>query len=91
MMICDTTSGRGSRNLATGFTTGEGRELMTGYSFNPDSSLVLPYELQVSSLTLSTKNLSFAAGSNCVGFRMHRLGFDFTNGVSQMESTDCLF
>lgn len=91
VMICDTTSGRGSRNLATGFTTAEGRELMTGYSFNPDSSLVLPYELQVSSLTLSTKNLSFAAGSNCVGFRMHRLGFDFTNGVSQMESTDCLF
>ena len=91
VMTCDTTSARGSRNLATALTTAQGRERLTGFSFNPDSSLVMPYELQASRLTVSTKNISFAEGSNCVGFRVHRLGFDFTDGVSQLDSTDWLF
>jgi hypothetical protein len=87
VMTCDTLNTRGERTLANALATAEGRQLLYGYDFNPEAKKALNYQIIPGALTLTTKGIAFPETANWIGFRMHQLVFDFTNGTSELTSS----
>jgi hypothetical protein len=87
-MNFDTTNPRGERRLADALATEEGRQFLKGYEFNPDADTVLDYALNYHSIQLNTDGISFPKGADVVGFRLHRLAFDFGTTANALAGTD---
>lgn len=60
--------------------------MLKGYEFNPDTNIAFDYVLTDNAVTINTKNIKFPKGINHIGFRMHRLAFDFETGANEMVS-----
>lgn len=90
VMEYDRTSARGERTLANALATEEGRQLLKGYEFNPDTNIAFDYVLTDNAVTINTKNIKFPKGINHIGFRVHRLAFDFANGENELVSGEWL-
>ena len=86
ILECDLTNTRGERTLANALATENGRQLLKGYEFNPDTNIAFDYVLTDNAVTINTKNIKFPKGINHIGFRMHRLAFDFETGANEMVS-----
>ena len=100
ILSLDRDSVRGERQLWKAFLNEEAKELMTGYAFNPHG--ILPQVLNEGLSLAASGNLvlsgvrvadviSFPDGSDSMGIRLHHLYFDFTDGMSQLCSSDWLF
>lgn len=86
VVVHDITNPKGERQLANAVVTENGRQLLQGYEFNPHTQIVLGCQLTNNSLTITTKNISFPKGIRQLGFRMHRLAFDFVTGANVLVS-----
>lgn len=83
VMTHDTHNVRGHRHLATALADESGREFLRGYELNPDTVFSYDYHLYKTHL-----HLAFAIGAKVIGFRMHRLAFNFENAEKQLVSGD---
>ena len=86
VVVHDITNPKGERQLANAVVTENGRQLLQGYEFNPYTQIVLGCQLTNNSLTITTKSISFLKGIRQLGFRMHRLAFDFVTGANMLVS-----
>lgn len=91
VMTCDLVSLYGERQLANALMTNAGKQLLDDYDFNPDTSILISYELHGNNLLLTTNKLVLPDGANCIGFRTHQLEFDFTNSEHQLQNGDWYF
>lgn len=82
----DTTNARGERQLSNALATEQGRQMLKGYEFNPDTTIKLEYTLHEDSLTVNTDKIKFPKGINNLGFRLHQLAFDFATGENSLVS-----
>ncbi|WP_264521548.1 hypothetical protein [Flavobacterium sp. N1994] len=87
----DTLNEKGNRELATAFSTQEGRELLLGYEFNPDTKMVLDYALLENTLEVNLNTIIFTKYSNSVGFRVHNLVYNFRTNNHEAVSSDWVF
>ncbi|WP_162128285.1 hypothetical protein [Flavobacterium phycosphaerae] len=90
VITCDTTAVRGERHLTTALTTLEGKQQLKGYNFNPEAKMILACQISKDSLTFKTNDLLFPETANYIGFRVHRLAFDFTTDALELVSTNCI-
>ena len=91
----DTTSIRGSRNVATGLTTNEGKGFLKGFDFNANaklsSVLLTEYQLNQTTGEISITNLnplqqiSIPGGATHVGFIAGVLSLDFATGQKELQ------
>jgi hypothetical protein len=95
VLVYDTVSKRGERQLALAFANTESKTIVNGYNFNPNSLFATVFTgsytytkrgLQFDSFVVS-EQLAFAAGADFVGFRLHQLGFDFKNATGTLSSS----
>jgi hypothetical protein len=88
VLDCDTTNQKGQRQLANALATEEGRELLKGYEFNPDTKIAFEYAIadDDSGITINTNGIIFPKAGKRIGFRTHRLAFDFETGASELAS-----
>ena len=91
VLTCDTTNPKGDRQLANALATPEGRQLLEGYGFNPDTTIALDYTLANNLLTIKPGNIIYPTGINHIGFRVHELAFDFATAESKLVSGDWVF
>jgi hypothetical protein len=94
----DTTSNRGSRNVAQGLTTAEGKQALNGFDFNINaplnSVLFAPYALDLVSgkIAIDTliplEQLLFPQGASHVSFQGAALGIDFATAESELVVTN---
>ncbi|MCF6132223.1 hypothetical protein [Flavobacterium wongokense] len=88
VLNCDTINERGERQLEKALASEDGRKQMTGYEFNPDVQTFIEHTLHEDSIQLNSKSINFPKGVNVVGFRLHRLAFDFDANANALTSTD---
>ena len=86
VLLCDRYSVYGERHLAAGLGSEEGRAALTGYDCNPEAGLDLDFTLLSGQLRMQAAGLLFPEEANRVGFRVHRLAYDFGNGVHTLVS-----
>lgn len=91
VLECDTTNARGERHLVNALTTEEGKQMLKGYEFNPETAIKLNYTLQENSLLVNTGNIKLPKGINHIGCRLHQLAFDFVTGESVLASGEWVF
>jgi hypothetical protein len=91
VLKCDIQNERGNRQLANAINTQEGRRLLLGYAFNPDTKIVLDTTLLDNTLQINSIEISFPKNANNVGFRVHNLVFNFTTENYELLSTDWSF
>jgi len=81
VMAHDTSNARGQRHLAAALATSGGRELLTGYEFNPDTHFRYTVNQQENGL-----HIVFTDLKGITGCRLHQLAFNFENGESQLAA-----
>jgi hypothetical protein len=95
VLVYDTVSKRGERQLALALANSESKAIVNGYNFNPNSLFATVFK---GSCTYTESGLQFdpfevgeamvfAAGADYVGLRLHHFGFDFENASSSLAST----
>jgi hypothetical protein len=96
---CDDVSERGKRTPGLGILTQEGRQLLSGFSFNecsqPDQLLMAPYELGESSFRIGNllpkRDVRFPKGATHVGFALGQYVFDFEEGKGKVFASEPIF
>jgi len=95
VLVCDGVSKRGARTLAVAFENTEAKAILKGYDFNPNSLFHSIFKggfhydatvLHFESLVFS-EAVVFPQGADFVGFRLHRLCFDFELVTHELVST----
>lgn len=82
----DTINPRGERNLASALAAESGRQLLKDYPFNPDTTIALDYVPAGNAVTITTKGIKYPKGIRHIGFRLHRLAFDFETAENELVS-----
>jgi hypothetical protein len=95
VLVCDTVSKRGERQLALALENLESKAIVNGYNFNPNSLFASVFKgsctytengLQFDPFVVS-ETIAFAGVADYVGLRLHHFGFDFENASSSLAST----
>ena len=91
VLECDYINVKGERVLANALLDKKCRQMLQGYEFNPDTTISFDYALTDNSLNIVAGGLLFPKGKTQIGFRVHRLAFDFTTAESKLVSGDWYF
>jgi hypothetical protein len=95
VLVCDTFSKRGERQLALAFENSESKTIVKGYDFNPNSLFRSIFRgsyrydegrLQFDDLVFS-EVIVFPDDANFVGFRLSQLQFDFRNAIGDLVAS----
>lgn len=82
---------RGERTLASALKNESAIAALSGYNFNPDYEQQVLYELKGKELKVCLPEIVFPEQSNCIGFRVSELEFDFATLSSRLVCGDWLF
>ena len=84
LLSFDTEHIKGDRTIATALQNAEALQLFTSYSFNPDTTLVLNFEVIGHQLQLS--NFTLPEGISWMGFRLHAVAYDWDTFTGTLHS-----
>jgi hypothetical protein len=81
----DLVSAHGERNLSDALQTENGRNVLNGYEFNPETKLSFNYRLDADIVTIFTDAINFPVSAGSIRFRTMVLAFDFETRISQLN------